>query len=159
MERDVNERRVGKNRRRTDVHGTASGRPRSGRYLATKRLNVNVSYTIDRQLYSPRRYTRTPTSDHAYQRPPQKALTDKPTHLKVIRLRMPSSIHTQPCQMDIQKRRDMALIKETYMPQVNRLFEQHRRWYHPLVHKVPQRPHVMPFIKRRETEGRGYFAE
>jgi hypothetical protein len=60
----------------------------------------------------------------------------------------------QTGQMDVQECRDMALVEETDMTQVDWLLKKHRRWNHLTIDEVPCSPHVAPFLDGGKPERR-----
>ena len=49
-------------------------------------------------------------------------------------------------QMDGQESRDMPAIEQADVPEVDGLFEQHRRSDHLTRNEVPRSPHVVPLL-------------
>ena len=55
--------------------------------------------------------------------------------------------------MDVQERRDVTLVEQTDVAQVDWLLEQHRMRNHAPVDVVPCGPHILPLLNRRQSKG------
>ena len=72
-------------------------------------------------------------------------------NLEVLRLGV--RLLKQAREMNVKEGRNVALIKQADVTQVDRLLEEHRRWNHLAIDEVPSSPHVVPFFDGREAEG------